>query len=166
MERVVEDADHVVDHRGLAHANAPASARHQISTAAHVLGTAAHGDVDITHRDGLRGRDDGLQTRTAQTVDIEGRHMLTDTRIDSGHTAQVGVTRLGHHDVTHGHMSDGVASHASTLQGSLDGDRTQTGRGNVLQRTAETTHSRTRCANNEDIQCLAHIEVSSGNEML
>jgi hypothetical protein len=54
VERVVQNAGHVVQHHTVAHARAPARSRHQVGAAAHRFRAGADRDVDVAQQDALR----------------------------------------------------------------------------------------------------------------
>src|SRR3546814_19772288 len=68
-ERIVKDAVHVVDHRGVAEACAPTCGRHDERTPAHRFGAAADCQIGIAEPDRLPGGDTRLQAGTAAPVD-------------------------------------------------------------------------------------------------
>ena len=70
---VMQRAHHHVDHFAVAHARAKARGQAGIGCAAHIFSAATNGHVGIAQQDALAGRDDGLQARAAQAVDVEGR---------------------------------------------------------------------------------------------
>ncbi|MPN50268.1 hypothetical protein SDC9_197894 [bioreactor metagenome] len=57
----MQDAQHVVDALGIAHACAPARGHVEVGTAAHGFGAGANGHFAVAQRNRLRCRDDGLQ---------------------------------------------------------------------------------------------------------
>jgi len=160
---VVEDAVHVVHHAGVAHARAPAQGRHDVGAPAHRFGAAADGDVGVAERDGLGRRDDRLQARAAQAVDVEGRRLLRDAGIDGRHPAQVGVARFGGNHVAHHHMADLGRLYAGAGQRRADGDRGQLGHRGVLERATIGADGRARGADDENFAlCHRRVLVLSG----
>ncbi|MNF78364.1 hypothetical protein D3C84_605440 [compost metagenome] len=75
----MQDAVHVVDHLVITQACPPAHARQHERAATHVLGTCTDGNIGIAQQNRLGRRDNRLQTRTTQAVDVEGRGFLRDT---------------------------------------------------------------------------------------
>ena len=61
FKRVMQRANHHVDHFGVAHASAPTGAQTGVGSTAHVLGAAANGNVGVTQQNTLAGRHNGLQ---------------------------------------------------------------------------------------------------------
>ena len=80
LERVVQRAEHHVDHVRVAHALAPACGGQRVRRAAHVFGAAADGHLGVAELDALRGGHDRLQSRAAQAVDGQRRRLLRDSR--------------------------------------------------------------------------------------
>ncbi|KAG1275923.1 hypothetical protein G6F64_014841 [Rhizopus arrhizus] len=72
-ERIRQRAGHHVQHDAIAHAGAPALRRHDVGSTAHAFCACADRDLGVAQQDGLRCRHAGLQARTAQAVDVEGR---------------------------------------------------------------------------------------------
>ena len=79
----------------VAHAGAPARARHPVRAAAHRLGPAREGDVGVSGLDRLRGRDDRLHAAAAQAVDRQRRRLLRHAGLDPDHAGHVHVLRGG-----------------------------------------------------------------------
>jgi hypothetical protein len=151
LPRVVEDAEHVVDQLHVAHARAVARGGVEVRAAAHRLGAAADRDVAVAERDRLRRRDDGLQARAAEAIDVEGRRLDRAAGIDGGDAAQVGVLGVGGDHVAHHHVADGRGRDAAALDRGLDRGGGQLGVGHVLQRTAEGADGRAGAADDEDL---------------
>ncbi|MDT4841314.1 hypothetical protein FQZ97_751640 [compost metagenome] len=112
VEGVVQGADHHVHHLGVAHAGAPAHVEAGKRCAAHVFRTPADGHVGVAEQNALRGRDDGLQARAAQPVDVEGGRALGTTAVDGCHAREVHVLRLGVDDMAKHHVAHVLAVHA------------------------------------------------------
>ena len=108
LERVVQRGGHHVDHRGVAHACAPAHSGRQVAGAAHALGASGDGDVGIPKRHGLGGGDDGLQAGPAETVQGQRRRVLGDAGVYRGDAGQVHVLGLGMDDVAEHDVLDFV----------------------------------------------------------
>ena len=133
VERIVKDADHVIEHLGIAHARAPTPGRHQVGAAAHRLGAGADGNFSIAQQQRLRRRHNGLQARTAQTVDVERRRFLGAAGLHGGHTAQIRVARLGGNHRAHHHMPDLVRRDARTTDRLAHRNGGQIGQRHVLE---------------------------------
>ena len=106
LERVVQGADHHVDHFGIAHARTKARGQADVGRAAHVFGTTANGDVGVAQQDALAGGNKGLQARAAQAVDVEGGRAFGATAVDSGDARQIHVLGLGVDDMAEDHVAD------------------------------------------------------------
>jgi hypothetical protein len=155
---VVQDAEHVVDALGVAHAHAVACGGVEVGAPAHGLRPAAHGHVEPV-ANGLRRRDDGLQARAAQAVDVEGGRLDGAARVDGGHAAQVRVLGVGGDHVAHDHMAHGVGRQARALDGRFDGGGGELGVGNVFQRAAEGADGGAGGADNENV-AVGHVKGS------
>lgn len=137
LERIVEDAEHVVHRLHVAHAPAPAGTRQQVGTAAHGFCASTDGDIAVAQQQALRRRDDGLQAGTAEAVDVERGDFLGYAGIHRGHAGKIGIACLGGNDIAHHHMTDPLGGTTATLQGDADRGRGQfAGRG-ILERTSE-----------------------------
>ena len=116
VKRVVQRAHHHVDHFAVAHARAKARGQAGVGCAAHVFGAATNGHVGVAQQDALAGRDDGLQARTAQAVDVEGRCAFGTAAVDRGHARQIHVAGFGVDHVAKDHMANVFAVDAGTRQ--------------------------------------------------
>jgi len=85
VEGVVQRADHHVHHFDVTHAGTPARGQAGVGATAHVFGTTTNGDIAVAQQNRLAGADDGLQTRTAQTVNVESRRSFAAAPVDGGH---------------------------------------------------------------------------------
>ena len=113
----MQHADGVVDALQVTHARAPTGLRQQVGATAHGFGASGQGHISVTQQKGLGGRDDGLQARAAQTIDVEGWGFLGHARVHRGDAAQVGIARLGRDHGTHDHMADIAGGDARALDG-------------------------------------------------
>ena len=109
VERIVQRGQHHVDHRGVAHAGAPARAGGEVAGTAHAFGPAADGDVGIAQQDRLRGAEDRLQAGAAQPVHRQAGRVLGDAAIQRGDAGEIHVACLGVDDVAEHHMADVLA---------------------------------------------------------
>ena len=116
LEGVVQCSHHHVDHFGVAHASTKARGQTGIGRAAHVFCTAANGDVGIAQQDRLTGGNNGLQTRAAQAVDVEGGRALGAAPVDGGHAGQVHVFGLGVDHMAKHHMANVFAIDVCTME--------------------------------------------------
>ena len=147
---VMQRTQHVVQHLDVAHARAPTVGRGQVSATAHGLGTGADGHVAVTQLDGLGGRHDGLQARTAQAVHVESGGLLRYASVQGSHAADVSILRHGGDHVTHDNMPDFLGGDTSALQGGLDHQCAQVCRRHVLERATEAADGGTGCAHEDD----------------
>ena len=133
VERVMQDAQHVIDGLDVAHARAPTGRRQQVRAAAHGFGAGTDGDFGIAQQQRLRRADDRLQAGTAETVDVVGRGFFRDAGVHRGDPGDVGVTVFGRDHVAHDQMTDQRRVHGGPLQGGLHGGGGQVGRRHVLE---------------------------------
>ena len=112
----MQRAHHHVDHFAVAHARAKARGQAGVGRAAHVFSAATNGHVGVAQQDALAGRDDGLQARTAQAVDVEGRRALGAAAVERGHARQVHVAGFSVHHMAKDHMADVFSVDAGACQ--------------------------------------------------
>ena len=117
VEGVVQGAQHHVDHFGVTHARTKSIGVDRIRHTAHVFCAATNGHIGIAQQDGLAGRDDGLQARTTQTVDVECGGALRATAVDGRNAREVHVFGLSVDHVAKHHMTDVFAVGVGALQG-------------------------------------------------
>ncbi|MCY1434811.1 hypothetical protein D9M71_508840 [compost metagenome] len=140
LERVVQHADGVVDALQVTHACAPACLWQQVRATAHGFGASGNGHVGVPQQQALGRRDDGLQARTAQAVDVERRGFLGDAGVHRRHPGQVGVTRLGRDHRAHHQVADLLGGQPRTLDGGTGDGAGQVGQRQVLEGTAKATN--------------------------
>ena len=157
VERVVQRADHHVDHLGVAHACAKAGGQAGVRCAAHVFCTAANGDVTVTQQDGLAGADDGLQARAAQAVHVERGRAFGAAAIDGRHARQIHVFGFGVDHMAKHHMADVLAVGARTGQGFSHDLCGQLGRWDVLQAATKGTNGGAHSADNNNFTAHGNI---------
>ncbi|MNS67967.1 hypothetical protein D3C72_1012310 [compost metagenome] len=150
MEGVMQDAEHVVDDLGVAHARTPTGGRHQVRATAHGFGTGTDDDVGIAEHQGLGGVDDRLQARTAQAVDVVGRGFLRDAGVHRRDAGDVGIAGFGRDHVAHHQMANERRVHGGSLQGGFHGRGREVGQRHVLERTTEGTDGGTGGADDVD----------------
>jgi len=158
--RVVQGAEHEVQHLDVAHARTPAVAGDEVSPTAHGFSARADGHVAVTQQDGLRRGHHGLQARTAQAVHVKGGGLLGHAGVQGGHTADVSVLRHGRNHVAHDHVTHVLGLNASAFQRGLDDQGAQVGGRDVLERATETANGGTGGTNENDFTC--HGMFSSG----
>ncbi len=164
VERVVQRAEHHVDHLGVAHARTPAGRGRQVRSAAHALGAAADGDVGIAQQNGLRGTHHGLQAGAAQAVDVERGRFGRHAAVQRGHARQVHVARLGVDDVAEHHVADLLAPDLGARQRLAHHQRAQLARRHVLQAAAERPDCGAHTADHHHFTCHCCLQ-SHGSSM-
>ncbi|MCY1290265.1 hypothetical protein D9M70_394020 [compost metagenome] len=127
VERVVQDAEHIVDGLQVAEAAPPTSAGQQIGSTAHGFGTAANGHLGLPQQQRLRRGDDRLQAGTAQAIDVERRGFLGNAGVHGGYPGEIGVLGFGRDDVAHHHMTDALGSAPTALESGVNRSRGQLG---------------------------------------
>jgi len=150
VKRVVQCADHHVDHLAVTHAAAPAAGQAGIGCAAHVLRAAANGNVGVAQSNGLRRRYDGLQPGTTQPVDIEGGRALTTSALQGRHAREVHVARFGIDDMAKHHMADLLSLDLGAGQRLLHHLGGQITGGNVFQATTKGANCGANSADDDD----------------
>ena len=148
---VVQDAQHVVDAFGIAHAGTVAGGLVEVGAPAHGFAAAANGHVAIAQGNGLRGADDGLQARAAQAIDVKGRGFDGAARINRGHAGQVGIFGIGGDDVAHNDVAHGIGGDTGAGNGGLDHGGGQLGVGHVFQAAAKGANGGAGGADDEDV---------------
>lgn len=138
---------------------APQRASRLAKGAAHVLGPAADGDIAVSQQDALRGRNDGLQARSAQAVDVIGGRVFGAAALDGGDARQVHVPGFGVDHVAEDDVADIPPLDAGARQRFAHHQRAQLYRRNVLQASAEGPDGGTHRAHyndftNHDCLCL------------
>src|SRR5690242_10187692 len=122
----------------------------KVGSAGHVLHPTCHDDLGLTKRNGVRGHDDGLDTRAADLVDRHGTDRLRDSRSNrclSGRSlAEAGAEHAPHIDVIHT-----PRGHANPLQRSGNGDATQFRRWYGAKDAVETAHRSSHGTDNDGI---------------
>ena len=149
-KRVRQRADHQIRHGAVAHARAKTLGLRQITATAHTLSAAADRHLGITQQNRLRSRDDGLQTRTAQTVDVKSGRRMGQTTIDRNDARQIHIAWLSLHHMAKSQMSDLRAIHARALKNSLHDGCAQIARSNILQSAAKIANRSSRCSCNKN----------------
>ena len=102
----VQCAKHHVECFDIPHLLAPTLCLHDIGCAAHILCAASQSKICIAKHQGLRHRDDGLQTRSAKAIDVHGRRLVRDASLHGGDPGQIHIARFGVDDMTKGDMAD------------------------------------------------------------
>ena len=85
MKGVMQRTQHHVDHFGVTHAGAPTGRQTGVGAAAHVFSTAANSNISVAQQNTLAGRNNGLQARAAQTVDVKGGRALSTAAVNGRH---------------------------------------------------------------------------------
>ncbi|MNF40926.1 hypothetical protein D3C84_219380 [compost metagenome] len=157
-ERVVQDAEHVVDGLHVTHASAPAGARQQVRATAHGFGTGGDDRTGVAEHQALGGRDDGLQARTAQAVDVEGRGFLGNAGIHGGDAGQVSITGFGRDHVAHHQVADQLRSQGRTFEGGTGHVGGQLRQRHILERATEAADGRAGSADYKNF-VVVHIRL-------
>ena len=124
--------------------------RQGVWAATHGLCTRANGDIAIAQQDGLRGRNNGLQPRAAESVDVECRRFNWNSGLNGRQSAQVGVARLSSNDIANHHVSDLLWRNLVSRQHGLQYFAGEGGNRHIFQSTAETANGGARGADNPD----------------
>ena len=115
MEGVMQDAEHVVDGLHITHPPAPARPGQQVGTTTHRLGAGTNGDIAIAQQQALRRRNNSLQARATQAIDVEGRGFLGNPGLHGRHPAEIGIARLGGYHIAHNHMTNPLGGATTAL---------------------------------------------------
>ena len=157
LERVVQRAEHHVDETRIAHALTKARSRHGIRCAAHVFRATGDCDIGVAEQHALRGRNDSLQARAAQTVDGQRRRMLRDAAVDRRYAGHIHVFRFGMHNAAEHHMTDIVTRHVRARQHFTHDACGEICRRKILQTAAKIADCRTHTADNHYLfRCITH----------
>ncbi len=140
LERVLQHADGIVDALQVTHACTPARLWQQVRATAHGFGAGRDGHIGVAQQQALGRRDNSLQARPAQAVDVECRCFLGDASVHCRNPCQVGVTRFGGDYRAHHQVADLLGGQARTLDGGAGHGAGQVGQWQVLEGTAEATN--------------------------
>jgi len=114
----------------------------QVARAAHVFGPAGERDVGIPKQDRLRGRNDGLQSRTAKPVQRQRRRRVGHACPNSGDPRQIHVFRRRVDHVAEYRLDNVLGGYAGPRNRLAGDDRRQFARRNARERASEITNCR------------------------
>ena len=163
MKRVVQHTEQVVLHLCIAHARPPAGRRQHIGATAHGLDTRANGEVGITEHQGVGRRDNGLQTRAAQAVNVVGRGVQGNAGVDGRDPPYIGILRLSGYHIAHHHMPDALRFDLAVEQRRLDRSGGQVTHGHVFECAAKGANGGALGTEDENVRGRHHASLwSSG----
>ncbi|MNE34133.1 hypothetical protein D3C80_1278420 [compost metagenome] len=147
---------HAVEQILVAHAQALAGLRQYIGRLAHRLLATGDHHLGIAAANGLGRQMHGLESRTADLVDGQGRHCVGQPGLDRRLTRRV-LPGAGRQYLAHDHLANLMAGQPRAVEQATDHQRPQLDGGDASQRTLEATNGGARGGNYYYIvHCISH----------
>src|SRR5690554_8083683 len=127
-KRIAQNTQGQVYRTAIAHAQAFANVRQQVSTLAHGFGTTSQRHAAVAHHNQLGRADHRLHGRATQAVYVERRRAFLHTHIQGNVPGQVSVLGAGGDDVAEYRMVDIRGFYASAADSLAGGGGAQLGR--------------------------------------
>src|SRR5690554_283570 len=127
-KRIAQNTQGQVYRTAIAHAQAFANVRQQVSTLAHGFGTTSQRHAAVAHHNQLGRADHRLHGRATQAVYVERRRAFLHTHFQGNVPGQVSVLGAGGDDVAEYRMVDIRGFYASAADGLASGGGAQFGR--------------------------------------
>ena len=159
VKGVVQDAQHVILNLRMAHARTPASGRQQVWAATHGLDPSTDGELGITEHQSVCRRNNCLQARPAEPVDVIGRRLFRNARINGSHSRDISVLRFGWNHVAHHHMANALGLNVAVKQCGLDCRGGQLAHRHVFECAAEGADGCALGAQNKDVGGLHGVSL-------
>ena len=150
FEGVAKNFRHRVDHFEIAHLAAKACPLDMMRRTTHYLGTAGDGEIDFPERYHLRGRNNGLDSRPAKTIDRERRGGNRYVGPYRGDTREIGIFWFGRDNLPHYDMLYGLGFDRRAANSLGDDTPAQVGGRKTCQAATKIPDRGSHARNNED----------------